>query len=157
VSTTATLPQNSTPLAVTFNSRVTENLVRLGVNYKFDPLGAAYGPPAGATGPMVIKAPVRSAWSWAGFYLGGTIGYGWGTSNTDTVFSDIASAGQLLATSRSNRLDGAIGGAQAGYNWVAGHLIAGVEADLNYSGQRGGLASACPGEVCNPALIGVVG
>src|SRR5262245_13790674 len=157
VSTTATLPQNSTPIAVTFNSRVTENLVRLGVSYKFDPLGAAYGPPATAIGPMVFKAPVATAWSWAGFYLGGSIGYGWGTSNTDTLFSDIASTSPLLATSTSNRLDGAIGGAQAGYNWVAGNLIAGVEADLNYSGKCAGFAATCPGEVCNPALVGVVG
>ncbi|HEU0058246.1 MAG TPA: outer membrane beta-barrel protein, partial [Hyphomicrobiaceae bacterium] len=157
VSTAASLPQNSTPLAVNFNSRVTENLVRLGVNYKFDPLGAVYDAPAGAAGPLVFKAPMRSAWTWAGFYLGGSIGYGWGTSNTDTVFSDLASTSQLLATTSSNRLDGAIGGAQAGYNWLAGNLVAGVEADLNYSGQRAGLASSCPGEICNPALVGVVG
>jgi outer membrane immunogenic protein len=155
VSTTASLPQNTTPIAVNFNSRVTEHLVRLGVNYKFDPLGV-YGAFA-ATGPMVFKAPVRSTWTWAGFYLGGTIGYGWGKSDTDTVFSDVASTGQLLATTSSNRLDGAIGGAQAGYNWAAGNLLAGVEADLNYSGQRAGLTSTCPGEVCNPALVGVVG
>jgi iron complex outermembrane recepter protein len=80
----------------------------------------------------------------------------WGTSHTDTVFSDIASTGPLLAAVSSNRLDGAIGGAQAGYNWVAGNLLAGIEADLTYSGQRAGLASSCPGEVCNPALVGVV-
>ena len=105
----------------------------------------------------MFKAPVRSAWSWAGLYLGGTIGYGWGTSYTGILFSDIASTSQPLATARAKRLDGAIGGAQAGYNWVAGNLIAGVEADLNYSGQRAGFAATCPGEVCNPALIGVVG
>ena len=102
------------------------------------------------------KAPT-AAWTWAGFYLGGTVGYGWGKSNTDTVFSDPASSAQLFATNDSNRLDGAIGGAQAGYNWVAGNLLAGVEADLNYSGQRAGLASTCPGELCNPALVGVIG
>jgi opacity protein-like surface antigen len=154
VSTTATLPQNSTPLAVTFNSRVTENLVRLGVNYKFDPLGTVYGPLT--TAPMVFKAPVRSAWSWAGFYLGGTIGYSFGKSSTDTAFSDVATGDQLMVANSSNTLDGAIGGAQAGYNWLAGNLLAGVEADLNYSGQRAGLTTVCPGEVCNPALVGVV-
>jgi opacity protein-like surface antigen len=106
---------------------------------------------------MVFKGPVRSTWTWAGFYLGGNIGYGWGTSNTDTAFTDLATTGQLLATASSNRLDGAIGGAQAGYNWVAGNLVAGVEADLNYSGQRASLTASCPGEVCNPALVGVVG
>jgi hypothetical protein len=36
VSTAATLLQNSTPLAVTFNSRVTDNIFRVGLNYKFD-------------------------------------------------------------------------------------------------------------------------
>ena len=105
-------------------------------------------------GAPVFKAPIRSAWSWAGLYVGGTIGYGWGKSNTDTVFSDPAIGGPLFATSGSRKLDGAIGGAQAGYNWVAGNVLAGVEADLNYSGQRATLRAGCPGDVCNPALVG---
>jgi opacity protein-like surface antigen len=64
---------------------------------------------------------------------------------------------ELFATSRARRLDGAIGGAQAGYNWLAGGLLlAGVEGDLNYSGQRAKFNVICPGDVCNPALIGVV-
>jgi outer membrane immunogenic protein len=37
VSTTAGLPTNSTPLAINFNSHVTDHIVRVGVNYKFDP------------------------------------------------------------------------------------------------------------------------
>ena len=37
VSTTAGLPTNSTPLAINFNSHVTDNIMRVGVNYKFDP------------------------------------------------------------------------------------------------------------------------
>jgi outer membrane immunogenic protein len=36
VSTTASLPTNSTPLGINFNSRVTDHIVRVGVNYKFD-------------------------------------------------------------------------------------------------------------------------
>jgi hypothetical protein len=58
----------------------------------------------------------------AGFYVGGTIGYGWGKSNTDTAFSDPVSAGQLFATS-GPQARGAIGGAQGGYNWVAGNIL----------------------------------
>ena len=131
--------------------------MRVGLNYKFDPSGALYVAPAGVNGPMVFKAPIRSAWTWAGFYVGGTIGYGWGKSNTDTAFSDPVSAGQLFATSGSRKLEGAIGGAQGGYNWVAGNILAGVEADLNYSGQRARMRAGCPGEVCNPALVGIVG
>jgi opacity protein-like surface antigen len=37
VSATASLPTNSTPLGINFNSRVTDHIVRVGINYKFDP------------------------------------------------------------------------------------------------------------------------
>src|SRR5262249_42078507 len=157
VSTATSNPLNATPVAVNLDSRVTDHVVRVGLNYKFDPARAVYAPAAGSTSPMIFKAPMLAAWSWAGPYLGGTIGYSAGRSKTDTIFSDPASATGLLATSASRRLDGAIGGAQAGYNWLAGIWLAGVEGDLNYSGQRARLNAVCPGEICNPALIGVVG
>jgi iron complex outermembrane recepter protein len=150
-------PLNSTPLAINFDSRVTNQIARVGLNYKFDPNGAVYAPAAGSTSPMLFKAPMLAAWTWAGPYLGGTIGYSAGKSNTDTAFSDPASATELFATRASRELDGAIGGAQAGYNWLAGLFLAGVEGDLNYSGQRAKLNAVCPGQICNPALIGVVG
>ena len=38
---------NLTPLAVDFNFHVTESIVRVGLNYKFDPLGAVYDAPKG--------------------------------------------------------------------------------------------------------------
>jgi opacity protein-like surface antigen len=129
----------------------------VGLNYKFDPTGAAYAASASAKSPMLFKAPMLAAWTWAGPYVGGTIGYSAGKSKTDTIFSDPGSGAELFATSASRRLDGAIGGAQAGYNWVAGILLAGVEGDLNYSGQRAKLNAVCPSEICNPGLIGVIG
>jgi iron complex outermembrane recepter protein len=157
VSASATNPLNSTPLAINFDSRVTNHIARVGLNYKFDPTGAAYAAGAGATSPMLFKAPVLAAWTWAGPYLGGTIGYSAGKSKTDTIFSDPGSGAELFATSASRRLDGAIGGAQAGYNWLAGIWLAGIEGDLNYSCQRAKLNATCPGQVCNPALVGVIG
>ncbi len=157
VSTSATNPLNSTPLAINFDSRVTSHIARVGLNYKFDPTGAAYAASASAKSPMLFKAPMLAAWTWAGPYVGGTIGYSAGKSKTDTIFSDPGSGAELFATSGSRKLDGAIGGAQAGYNWVAGILLAGVEGDLNYSGQRAKLNAVCPGEICNPGLIGVIG
>jgi outer membrane immunogenic protein len=156
VATAASNPLNSTPVAVAFNTRVTDNVVRVGLNYKFNPLGAVYDAPAGAAAPMVFKAPVRAAWSWAGFYLGGTVGYSWGKSDTDTSFSDPASGAELFAANSSRKLKGAIGGAQGGYNRVAGSLLAGIEADLNYSGQRASMKALCPGAICNPGLVGVI-
>jgi iron complex outermembrane receptor protein len=157
VSTAATNPLNATPLAINFDSRVTNQIVRVGLNYKFDPSGAAYAANAGSKSPMLFKAQVLPAWSWAGPYVGGTIGYSAGKSKTDTIFSNPESGAELFATSASRRLDGAIGGAQAGYNWLAGIWLAGVEGDLNYSGQRAKLNAVCPGEICNPALVGIIG
>jgi opacity protein-like surface antigen len=157
VSTAAANPLNSTPLAINFDSRVTSHTARVGLNYKFDPTGATYAASASAKPSMPFKAPVLAAWTWAGPYVGGTIGYSAGKSKTDTIFSDPGSGAALFATSAARRLDGAIGGAQAGYNWVAGILLAGVEGDLNYSGQRANLNAVCPGEICNPNLIGVIG
>jgi outer membrane immunogenic protein len=157
VSTAATNPMNSTPLAVSFDSRVTDHIVRVGLNYKFDPNGAVYAPAASSTSPMLLKSPVLAAWTWAGPYIGGTIGYSAGRSKTDTIFSDPATGAGLFATSQSRRLDGAIGGAQAGTNWLAGIWLAGIEGDLNYSGQRAKLNAVCPGEICNPSLVGVIG
>jgi opacity protein-like surface antigen len=156
VTTAATNPLNSTPLAVNFDSRVTTQVARVGLNYKFDPTGAVYAASAGPRAPVLFKAPVLAAWSWTGPYVGATIGYSTGKSDTDTLFSTPGIGAQLFATNGSRRLDGAIGGAQAGYNWVGGILLAGVEGDLNYSGQRASLNAVCPGAICNPGLIGVV-
>ena len=122
VATAATNPLNSTPLAVNFDSHVTNHIARVGLNYKFDPTGAVYAPAAGSMS-MLFKAPMLATWSWVGPYIGGTIGYSAGTSKTDTAFSDPVSGAELFATSRSRSLDGAIGGAQAGYNWLAGGVV----------------------------------
>jgi hypothetical protein len=70
VSANAVNPLNATPLAVAFNSRITNNIVRVGINYKFDPGGTAYDAGGTSKGPMLFKAPARIAWSWAGPYLG---------------------------------------------------------------------------------------
>ena len=58
------------------------------------------------------------ALSWAGPYLGGNLGYQWGTvSNNPT------------------RPTGLVGGAQAGYNWQpTGNWVFGVEGDLEATG-----------------------
>src|SRR4029450_696748 len=96
------------------------------LNYKFDPTGAAYAASADAKTPMLFKAPVLAAWSWAGPYVGGTIGYSAGKSRTDTIFSDPGSGAKLFAISASRRLDGAIGGAPAAYNLPAGRWVPGL-------------------------------
>jgi outer membrane immunogenic protein len=68
--------------------------------------------------PYYYTAPAPlSAYSWAGPYLGATIGYQWGeVSNNPT------------------RPSGVAGGAEAGYNWQRGAFVFGAETDIQLSG-----------------------
>jgi iron complex outermembrane recepter protein len=152
VSTTASLPANLTPLAFNFNSHVTESFVRVGLNYKFDPLGAVYEAPKGLKGPTLYKAPTPPTWTWAGLYLGVNVGYGWGKSSTDTVFSDATTGASLLATVTSAALKGVIFGGQAGFNWQSGPWVVGIEGDAQQGKQRGQATTFnCAGATCNSA------
>src|SRR2546429_5303075 len=153
VSTAATNPLNATPVTVNLDSRVTDHIVRVGINYKFDPLATVYGAPLAAKGLALDKAPIVTAWSWAGPYLGVNYGYGWGKSNTDTVLSDASSGAALIATNMSAKLDGMTFGGQAGFNWQSGPWVAGMEADFQQSRQRGRAATLnCTTAICNPAI-----
>jgi outer membrane immunogenic protein len=93
------------------------------------------------------KAPVyvEPVFNWTGFYVGGNIGYSWGrSSNTETI--DIFNTGAIVGTGTSrNDVNGVVGGAQFGYNWQLSNWVAGFEADIQGSGQRGSTAILCPG------------
>jgi outer membrane immunogenic protein len=66
--------------------------------------------------PYTVNQPLNS-FSWAGPYLGGNLGYDWGSvSNNPTKPSGFA------------------GGVQAGYNWQRGPWVFGVEGDIEATG-----------------------
>ena len=70
----------------------------------------------GARGPYTVNQPLN-AYSWAGPYLGGNIGYNWDSvSNNPTPPSGFA------------------GGVQVGYNVQSGPLVIGLEGDLQLNG-----------------------
>src|SRR5690349_9155324 len=69
----------------------------------------------GSRGPYTVNQPLN-AYSWVGPYLGGNLGYAWGSVDNN-------------ATNPS----GFAGGVQAGYNWQSGPLVFGVEGDLQAS------------------------
>lgn len=58
-----------------------------------------------------LNSPVNM-YSWAGFYIGGNVGYQWGR-----IYGD------------PTRPSGVLGGLQAGYNWQSGGLVFGGEID----------------------------
>jgi outer membrane immunogenic protein len=71
----------------------------------------------GSRAPYTVNQPLN-AYSWAGPYLGGNLGYAWGSvENNPTKPSGFA------------------GGVQAGYNWQqGGPWVFGVEGDIQVSG-----------------------
>lgn len=71
----------------------------------------------------VALAPV---FSWAGGYIGGQVGYGWGSSK----FHDDGESEKV-------KPDGFLGGLYAGYNFDTGsNFIFGVDGDLTYNGLK---------------------
>ena len=74
--------------------------------------------------------PVPIFYNWTGFYVGGNVGYGWATGSGTITMG--AASGPV-----SGKGDGISGGLQAGYNWQIGSIVLGVEADAQYSAQKG--------------------
>src|SRR5690348_7850020 len=96
---------------------------------------------------MPMKAPMGTAIpSWAGLYIGGNVGYGWGAGKTDALeVADIAVANSPTASfSSDDKPKGAVGGAQIGYNWQMGPLVTGIEADIQGSAIKGSTRTGLP-------------
>ena len=72
--------------------------------------------PYGSRGPYTVNQPLN-AYSWAGPYLGGNLGYAWGSVDNNLT-----------------KPTGLVGGVQGGYNWQTGPWVFGAEADIQATG-----------------------
>ena len=77
--------------------------------------------------PMVV-APV---YDWTGFYVGANLGWSFGRARTDFSIAGVP------FSSTSQRMDGILGGLQAGYNWQSGRAVFGLETDIQATAQKG--------------------
>ena len=100
--------------------------------------------------PVYNKAPVMApVTDWAGFYIGGNVGYGWDPANA--TFNPSLYATTLLGPLGGPFVDtgpdsgpvalrvapkGWLGGGQFGYNWQQNALVYGLEADFDFSGMK---------------------
>jgi opacity protein-like surface antigen/outer membrane receptor protein involved in Fe transport len=157
-SSLAIVPLNSTPITIAFNGRITQDMVRLGINFKFDPY-LAYVPVSPTPQSPVLervrpvyKGPIQAVWTWTGFYFGANAGFATGGFDNSTLFNDPSVGTPLFGDTSSARVKGGIGGVQTGYNWQAGLLVAGLETDVQFSTQRNITSSLCPGAICNPGI-----
>lgn len=80
--------------------------------------------------PYYTAPTPLSAASWAGPYLGATIGYEWGTVDNNPT--------------KPTGVEGGIGG---GYNWQFGQFVVGAETDISVSGAEDTFA---PWQFSNP-------
>lgn len=90
-------------------------------------------------------APPPPVFSWTGFYIGGHVGYSWGSVDGDTTHDVIPPVppfslppGTAVFSSIQRDVDprGGLGGIQAGYNFQSGQAVFGIEADFTWTGQR---------------------
>jgi outer membrane immunogenic protein len=128
---------------------------------------AAISPASAADMALKAVPAAAPAWSWAGPYIGGNVGYGWasdpstltGTTTTTQVresdadtptptFTPLGTTTAVAAASGRVRPDGAVGGFQAGYNLQSNSFVYGLEGDIQISGQRGTntlcITAGCP-------------
>lgn len=116
---------------------------------------------------LPVKAPmmpvaVAPAWSWTGFYIGGNAGYSWGRSRSNVDYFNPVNGAPIVPpagsiTANDFKLDGAVAGGQVGYNWQTGSWVWGLEADAQWTGEKGSSQFLCavgalgPG-ACVPGL-----
>jgi outer membrane immunogenic protein len=83
----------------------------------------------GSRAPYTVNQPLN-AYSWAGPYLGGNLGYAWGSVDNNLT-----------------KPSGFSGGVQAGYNWQTGPWVFGIEGDIQATGAEDTFA---PWKFSNP-------
>ena len=121
-------PLNATLIALGLTARITDDILRVGLNYKLDPSAtAASSDKTDTSGKsrMTHKTPAGAVWTWTGLYFGGHVGYSRGWVN-NTLFDP-------SPTASAPAFGSLYGGLQFGYNHLLpSRLLLGIEADISF-------------------------
>jgi outer membrane immunogenic protein len=114
--------------------------------------------------PLKARPAPVPVYSWTGFYAGINGGYAWSGDRTTTFtpgdpLIQLLTCGGILGSTcalpTSSKLNGGLGGLQAGYNWqVNPYFLAGLEADFQGSAIRGSATNPTFLLGGNPTQIG---
>ena len=122
---------NATAIGLGINTRIADDILRLGLNYKLGPSTTASADKMNNSNKSraTYKTLPRAVWTWTGLYVGGHVGYsrGW-VSNT------LFDANPAVNPTTSAPTFGSLyGGFQAGFNYLLpSRLLLGVEADVSF-------------------------
>ena len=81
----------------------------------------------------IIMAPI---YSWTGFYVGGHVGYGWGSEDWTRIDGSGGEEGNGQV--RSFKPDGFLAGGQVGFNYQVNQWVFGIEGAMSWSDVKGG-------------------
>jgi len=130
VATASTSTQTIPPRAPAISTAGSQTIdvVRAGLSYKF-------GEPSNIASVPYAKAPIAAPpSSWAGFYLGGHGGYGWGDSPSSLPLVLFGGAGGAVEGTKPK---GWVAGGHFGYNWQYNRFVTGLEIDLSAADIKG--------------------
>ncbi len=100
--------------------------------------GSAFAADLPYRGPPPVYLPPPPIFTWTGLYMGGQIGYAWGSDPIDVVDITDPTANAFFNTQPT----GVIGGAHVGYNLQIAQWVAGLEGTVDGTSIRGTRTSA---------------
>ncbi|MDN4983652.1 outer membrane beta-barrel protein [Bradyrhizobium arachidis] len=105
--------------------------------------------------PTKTQAIAQQIGNWTGFYIGGNVGYGWGSYGASNATGTLVNVNGGAAPYSFNPVagngNGVTAGIQAGYNWQIEQAVLGIEADWQYLNSK---ATAGNSAIALPAAIG---
>ena len=99
---------------------------------------------------LAAPPPPPPPFNWTGIYVGAQAGYSLGHDKTTEY---LTGSGAFTGLSFKFNPDGAVAGIHAGGNYQIGSFVAGLEADAEAAGTRGGFSDA-PAPPFNPGGVG---
>jgi outer membrane immunogenic protein len=88
---------------------------------------------------MAVKAQpapyTAAAYNWTGLYVGGQVGWAWGTEQTTNVTATTSTPPGFI--DNPTDLSGLLGGFYGGYNYQFNQYLVGVDADYSWAGVSG--------------------
>jgi outer membrane immunogenic protein len=90
---------------------------------------AAFAADLPSRAPPPVYLPPPPIFTWTGIYIGGQVGYAWGTGANR--FNGLLPDGTIIATSVGGTPNGVIGGGHVGFNYQINQWVIGLEGSVD--------------------------